>query len=141
MLSHRLATAALGLAAALLLPRSGVAQSSASPPVELSLEEALALARQRAPALIEASGRVAEAQGPVAGEIPNVSPRARETAGEGGLDWKSLSLSGTGFEGMVVERDIRDHAQMKDIPFESAGRTGVVVVHDRRRCRPSHERR
>lgn len=67
MLSHRLATAALGLAVALLLPRTGVAQS---PPVEVSLEEALALARQRAPALLDAAGRVAEAQGPVAGAAP-----------------------------------------------------------------------
>ncbi|WP_164008232.1 TolC family protein [Pyxidicoccus trucidator] len=65
-MSHRLATAALGLAVVLLLPRSGVAQPSS----ELSLEEALALARQRAPALLEARGRVAEAQGPVAGAAP-----------------------------------------------------------------------
>ena len=65
-MSHRLATAALGLAFALLLPRSGAAQPSS----ELTLEEALALARQRAPALLEASGRVAEAQGPVAGAAP-----------------------------------------------------------------------
>jgi cobalt-zinc-cadmium efflux system outer membrane protein len=70
VLSHRLATAALGLAVALLLPRPGVAQSPESPPVELTLEEALALARQRAPALLEATGRVAEAQGPVAGAAP-----------------------------------------------------------------------
>ncbi|WP_241758717.1 TolC family protein [Pyxidicoccus parkwayensis] len=34
------------------------------------MEEALALARQRAPALLEATGRVAEAQGPVAGAAP-----------------------------------------------------------------------
>lgn len=63
--SHRLATAALGLAVALLLPRPVAAQ-----PSELSLEEALALARQRAPALLEAEGRVAEARGPVAGAAP-----------------------------------------------------------------------
>jgi cobalt-zinc-cadmium efflux system outer membrane protein len=63
--SHRLATAALGLAAALLWPRPGAAQ-----PLELTLEEALALAQQRAPALLEAAGRVAEAQGPLAGASP-----------------------------------------------------------------------
>jgi cobalt-zinc-cadmium efflux system outer membrane protein len=63
--SHLLATAALGLAAALLLPRPAAAQSS-----ELTLEEALALARQRAPALLQAAGRVAEARGPVAGAAP-----------------------------------------------------------------------
>lgn len=64
-MSHRLATAAFGLAAALLWPRPSTAQSS-----ELSLEEALALARQRAPSLLEAAGRVAEAQGPLAGATP-----------------------------------------------------------------------
>lgn len=64
-MSHRLATAAFGLAAALLLPRLGAAQPSA-----LTLEEALALARQRAPALLEAASRVAEAQGPLAGASP-----------------------------------------------------------------------
>ncbi|WP_426757061.1 TolC family protein [Myxococcus sp. Y35] len=59
------AVAAIGLAAALLLPRVAAAQSS---PAEtaLTLEEALALARQRAPALLDAAGRAAEAQGPVA---------------------------------------------------------------------------
>ena len=66
MSPHRLATAALGLAAALLLPRPAVAQS----PSELTLEEALAHARQHSPALLEAAGRVAEAQGPVAGAAP-----------------------------------------------------------------------
>jgi cobalt-zinc-cadmium efflux system outer membrane protein len=63
--SPRLTTAAFGLAAALLWPRPGAAQ-----PSELTLEEALALARQRAPALLEAAGRVAEAQGPLAGAAP-----------------------------------------------------------------------
>jgi cobalt-zinc-cadmium efflux system outer membrane protein len=63
--SHRLASAALGLAVALLLPRPGLAQ-----PSELSFEEVLARARQRAPALREAEGRVAEARGPVAGAAP-----------------------------------------------------------------------
>jgi cobalt-zinc-cadmium efflux system outer membrane protein len=62
---HRPTTAALGLAAVLLWPRPGAAQ-----PSELTLEEALALARQRAPALLEAAGRVAEARGPVAGASP-----------------------------------------------------------------------
>ncbi|WNG38878.1 TolC family protein [Archangium violaceum] len=61
----RLATAALGLVAVLLWPRPGAAQSS-----EFTLEQALSLARQRAPALLEAAGRVAEAQGPVAGASP-----------------------------------------------------------------------
>jgi pyruvate dehydrogenase E2 component (dihydrolipoamide acetyltransferase) len=39
-------------------------------------------------------------------ELPSVSPRAREAAGEGGLEWRGLSLPGSGFEGMVVERDV-----------------------------------
>lgn len=64
-MSHRLATAAFGLAAALLWPRSGAAQ-----PSEFTLEETLAFARQRAPALLEAASRVAEAQGPLAGASP-----------------------------------------------------------------------
>src|SRR5438128_351461 len=48
MLSHRLATAALGLAVALLPPRPGVAQPAESPPAELTLEgrERLKLARE-----------------------------------------------------------------------------------------------
>ncbi|OJT24208.1 cobalt-zinc-cadmium resistance protein [Archangium sp. Cb G35] len=62
---HRLAVAAFGLVTVLLWPRPGAAQ-----PSDLTLEEALSLARQRAPALLEASGRVAEAQGPVAGASP-----------------------------------------------------------------------
>ncbi|HYH94709.1 TolC family protein, partial [Hyalangium sp.] len=89
-MSHRLATAAFGLAAALLWPRPGAAQ-----PSELTLQETLALARQRAPALLEAAGRVAEAQGPVAGASPllrdnptleaQTGPRTLST-GERGLD-------------------------------------------------------
>ncbi|XXF77133.1 TolC family protein [Myxococcaceae bacterium GXIMD 01537] len=62
----RLAVAALGLVTVLLWPRPGAAQPSS----ELSLEEALALARQRTPILLEASGRVAEARGRVAGASP-----------------------------------------------------------------------
>lgn len=60
---HRLPAAALGLAAVLLCPRPAAAQ-------ELSLEEALALARQRAPAILEATGRISEAEGRVAGASP-----------------------------------------------------------------------
>lgn len=39
-------------------------------------------------------------------EFPSVSPRARELAENAGISWKSLSIEGTGFEGMIVERDI-----------------------------------
>jgi pyruvate dehydrogenase E2 component (dihydrolipoamide acetyltransferase) len=38
--------------------------------------------------------------------FPSVSPRARETAAAAGLDWKTLQITGTGFEGMIVERDV-----------------------------------
>lgn len=102
-MSHRLATAAFGLAAALLWPRPAAAQ-----PSELTLEEALALARQRAPALVEATGRVAEAQGPLASATPllhenptletEVGPRALSNGARGvdiavGLS-QSLELGG-----------------------------------------------
>lgn len=46
------------------------------------------------------------ASGEGAGEFPSVSPRAREIAEEAGIPWKSLSIPGTGFEGMIVERDV-----------------------------------
>lgn len=51
----------------------------------------------------------AEAQQEAApvGEVPAVSPRAREAAAAGGLAWRSLSGPGSGFAGMVVERDVR----------------------------------
>jgi pyruvate dehydrogenase E2 component (dihydrolipoamide acetyltransferase) len=58
---------------------------------------------------------------PSLGEIPSVSPRARELAAEGGIDWRGLQLSGTGFEGMVVERDVRaavEHTQ-PDAPIRA----------------------
>ena len=40
-------------------------------------------------------------------ELPNVSPRARELAEAAGISWKSLTIPGTGFEGMIVERDVQ----------------------------------
>jgi pyruvate dehydrogenase E2 component (dihydrolipoamide acetyltransferase) len=39
-------------------------------------------------------------------EPPAVSPRARERAREAGIDWRTLAIAGTGFEGMIVERDV-----------------------------------
>ncbi len=51
------------------------------------------------------NGHVAEAAGRP-DEFPAVSPRAREAAESGGLSWKALEIPGTGFEGMVVERDV-----------------------------------
>lgn len=62
---HR-SVAALGLATALLCPPAPAAPG----PAGLTFEEALALARQRAPALLDATGQVAEAQGPLAGATP-----------------------------------------------------------------------
>ena len=79
---HRLAMAALGLAAVLLWPRPGAAQSS-----ELTLEEALALARQRAPALLEAAGRVADARGPVAGTSPLLHDNPRWSSKRAPAPW------------------------------------------------------
>lgn len=41
------------------------------------------------------------------GEFPSVSPRARQMAEDAGIPWKSLNIPGTGFEGMIVERDVQ----------------------------------
>ncbi|MGV3721950.1 MAG: dihydrolipoamide acetyltransferase family protein [Actinomycetota bacterium] len=41
-----------------------------------------------------------------ADEFPSVSPRARELAESAGVPWKSLEIEGSGFEGMIVERDV-----------------------------------
>jgi len=41
------------------------------------------------------------------GEFPSVSPRARQMAEDAGIPWKSLDIPGTGFEGMIVERDVQ----------------------------------
>jgi cobalt-zinc-cadmium efflux system outer membrane protein len=105
--SHRLATAALGLAAALLWPRPSAAQ-----PSKLTLEETLALARQRAPALLEAAGRVAEAHGPVAGASPLLrdNPILEAQAGP-----RTLS---TGEKGMDVAVGLVQ-------PFELGGKRGA----------------
>lgn len=43
---------------------------------------------------------------PITAESPAISPRARYLAEERGMEWKTLGLAGTGFEGMIVERDI-----------------------------------
>ncbi|WP_336243530.1 TolC family protein [Corallococcus exercitus] len=89
-MSIRSATAALGLAAALLCPRPGGAA-----PSRITLQDAFALARQHAPALVEARARVKAAQGPVASAAPllrenpqldfQVGPR-RLPNGDSGLD-------------------------------------------------------
>ncbi|MCP3164926.1 TolC family protein [Myxococcus qinghaiensis] len=82
------ASVALGLAAALVWPCASTAS-----PSELSFQQALALARERAPALLDAAGRVAEAQGAVAGASPwlrdnptlnaEVGPRRMEDGARG----------------------------------------------------------
>ncbi|WP_233585856.1 TolC family protein [Corallococcus sp. CA054B] len=64
-MSIRSATAALGLAAALLWPRPGGAESS-----RITLQDVFALAREHAPALVEARARVRAAQGPLASAAP-----------------------------------------------------------------------
>lgn len=45
----------------------------------------------------------------VTDEPPAVSPRAREAAAAAGIDWKTLTVAGTGYEGMVTERDVQAH--------------------------------
>lgn len=64
-MSIRSATAALGLAAALLWPRPGGAD-----PSRITLQDAFALAREHAPALVEARARVRAARGPMASAAP-----------------------------------------------------------------------
>ncbi|MBN8468340.1 TolC family protein [Corallococcus exiguus] len=61
----RSATAALGLAAVLLWPRPGGAD-----PSRITLQDVFALAREHAPALVEARARVRAAQGPLASAAP-----------------------------------------------------------------------
>ncbi|WP_338870521.1 TolC family protein [Myxococcus stipitatus] len=82
-MSNLPATAACVLAAALVWPCASTAL-----PSELSFQEALALARTRAPALLEAEGLVAEAQGPVAGTNPLLreNPTLSAEAGSRKLD-------------------------------------------------------
>ncbi|RKI37267.1 TolC family protein [Corallococcus sp. AB004] len=63
--SIRSATAALGLAAVLLWPRPGGAD-----PSRITLQDVFALAREHAPALVEARARVRAAQGPLASAAP-----------------------------------------------------------------------
>ncbi|RKI01910.1 TolC family protein [Corallococcus sp. AB038B] len=63
--SIRSATAALGLAAVLLWPRPGGAD-----PSRITLQDVFALAREHAPALLEARARVRAAQGPLASAAP-----------------------------------------------------------------------
>ncbi|WP_233601435.1 TolC family protein [Corallococcus sp. AB038B] len=64
-MSIRSATAALGLAAVLLWPRPGGAD-----PSRITLQDVFALAREHAPALLEARARVRAAQGPLASAAP-----------------------------------------------------------------------
>jgi len=86
---------------------SGAAASAAPPAAQ-------AVTATEAATLLSGNGETTTAGQPSAGqtsalipdELPNVSPRAREAATEGGLPWRTLSLAGTGFEGMVVERDV-----------------------------------
>jgi pyruvate dehydrogenase E2 component (dihydrolipoamide acetyltransferase) len=52
------------------------------------------------------AGQAAPAVSADVDEIPSVSPRARELAESSGISWKSLEIEGSGFEGMIVERDV-----------------------------------
>jgi pyruvate dehydrogenase E2 component (dihydrolipoamide acetyltransferase) len=84
--------------------------------------------------------------------FPPVSPRAREAAAAAGLDWKTLSILGTGFEGMIVERDVEALVRQTERPrvtplaakiaadlgvsaagIEGTGASGRVTADDVRR--------
>lgn len=146
-MSPRLATAAFGLAAACLWPRAGAAQ-----PSELTLEEALALARQQAPTVLEARGRAAEAQGPVAGASPwlrdnptlqtEAGPRTRSGEAQG-LDWavgltQPVELGGKRGARLESARAglVRERAQQQDTERLVLGEvmaTFLRAVHARER--------
>jgi pyruvate dehydrogenase E2 component (dihydrolipoamide acetyltransferase) len=70
-----------------------------SPLASASPADPLTLARE-----IETAQRVVLSGN---GEPPAVSPRAREAALAAELDWRALQIPGTGFEGMIVERDVQ----------------------------------
>jgi pyruvate dehydrogenase E2 component (dihydrolipoamide acetyltransferase) len=68
-------------------------------------------------------------------EPPAISPRARHRAEEAGVEWRALSIPGSGYEGMLVERDIE--ALLREMPAPSrvtplaarlAAELGVDVV-------------
>lgn len=86
-----------------------------------------AAAQSSTPSLDDTLSAVVETAGngegllvpPPSDAFPSVSPRAREAAAEAGLDWKSLQIPGTGFEGMIVERDVLAFLQSQvDAPRE-----------------------
>lgn len=60
-----------------------------------------------------APGENGESGRPTA-EPPAVSPRARELAREHGIDWRTLAIRGTGYEGMIVERDVRAYLEQRE---------------------------
>ncbi len=94
---------------ALLAQAAGAA--SAPAPAEAAVGSAPAGGSVAPPAAVPRAenGSAAPAvvpTGSASGEFPSVSPRARETAGAAGLDWKQLTLAGSGFEGMITEKDV-----------------------------------
>jgi len=78
---------------------AGIEQRGTAPLPGAAPTDAVALARE-----IEVEGTVIVSGN---GEPPAVSPRAREAALGAELDWKALKIPGSGFEGMIVERDIQ----------------------------------
>ncbi len=61
---------------------------------------------EEAPSAGSPKARGAEGESDATSEPPAISPRARHRAEEAGVEWRSLSLAGSGFEGMIVEQDI-----------------------------------
>lgn len=48
-----------------------------------------------------------------AGELPSVTPRAREAASAAGLNWRELNLTGTGAGGAVTENDLLAYLEQR----------------------------
>ncbi len=80
--------------------------ATAPVPTEPELGTLLTPAAPSAPTMPTGSTESETEIAPNGEPFPSVSPRAREAALEAGLSWKALDVPGTGFEGMIVERDI-----------------------------------
>src|SRR5215212_144542 len=59
---------------------------------------------------------------------PAISPRARHRAEEAGVEWRALSLPGTGYEGMIVERDIEAYLRQAPAPSRVTPLAGKLAT-------------
>jgi pyruvate dehydrogenase E2 component (dihydrolipoamide acetyltransferase) len=98
-----------------------------APPVEALPELTLEHELTGSPEVPQTNGGRSSAPPDAPTEIPSVSPRAREAAAEGGVEWKSLGIPGTGYEGMIVERDILAHMQEAAEQKEQARATPLAA--------------